>query len=370
MNRTSIVPILLIAVLLSACGGGQAAEGTVPPPATETVPAAATTSVPASATSASAEVLATATTTAEVSPTAAATRPPNAPDCTNSASFVADVTIPDNTEIVGGATFTKTWRIMNTGTCIWASDYTLTHYSDQIMNAPALVPLPLTYPGQTADISVELTAPNSIGTHRANFVISNPAGLIMKVNDDSRLWLIINVKTTAAATVAPTSPPAVATQPAAASPTTGSSSSGTGLVVATCGYSMDQTKLIDMLNAVNTYRSQSSMPAYNVNPKLAQAAQSHASDAACNQLTGHTGSNGTNIAQRVAAVGYVAAYVDENLYSSNPPRTAQEVVNLWVNDTADTHSRLNLVSDTYIEIGIGYASFNNTGYYVIVFASP
>ena len=363
MNRTSIIRMMLIAILLSACGS-QAPDATATSAATETL--AATSTAPATETLATTEV--TATTSPEAgTATPAATRPPNAPDCTNSASFVADVTIPDNTEIVGAETFTKTWRIMNTGTCIWASDYTLSHYSDQIMNAPASVPLPVTFPGQTADISVELTAPNSIGTHRANFVIQNPAGLIMSINDDSRLWLIINVRTTTAATAAPTS--AVATQ-AAATATTVGSSGGTGLVTATCGYALDQAKIIELLNAVNAYRSQSSMPAYPVNPKLAQAAQSHASDMACNQVTGHTSSNGSNIAQRVAATEYVAAFVDENVRVSNPPISGQAVVTAWVNDTADTHSRLNLVSDTYIEIGIGYAFFNNTGYYVIVFASP
>lgn len=361
MNRKSIIRIMLIVMILSACSS-QAPEGTATPPATETQ-AVPVTGVTATETLVTAEASATATATPELTATPAATRPPNAPDCTNSASFVADITIPDNTEIVGGETFTKTWRIMNTGTCIWASDYTLTHYSDQIMNAPASVPLPVTFPGQTADISVELTAPNSIGTHRANFVINNPAGLIMKINDDSRLWLIINVKTTTAATAAPT-------QPGVPTPTTASSSGGSGLVTATCGYALDQAKIIEVLNAVNAYRAQSSMFAYPVNPQLAQAAQSHASDMACNQLTAHTGSNGSNVAQRVAASGYVAAYVDENVLVNNPPLSGQDVVNLWVNDQIDTHSRLNLISDTYIEIGIGYAFFNNSGYYVIVFASP
>jgi uncharacterized protein YkwD len=363
MNRKSIIQMMLIVIVLSACNFQGQAPTATSAPATDTV-AAPVTNVTPTETLASAEASATSTTAPEVTATAIATRPPNAPDCTNSAAFVADVTIPDNTEVEGGAAFTKTWRIMNTGTCIWASDYTLSHYSDEIMNAPASVPLPVTFPGQTADISVELTAPNSIGVHRANFVIKNPTGLIMKVNEDSRLWLIINVKTTVAATAAPTS---LVTAP---TPTTASSSGGSGLVTATCGYALDQAKIIEVLNAVNAYRAQSSMFAYPVNPKLAQAAQSHASDMACNQLTGHTSSNGSNVAQRVAATSYVAAYVDENVRISTPPVSGQDVVNLWVNDTADTHSKLNLVSDTYIEIGIGYAFFNNTGYYVIVFASP
>ena len=363
MNRTSIIRMMLIVMVLSSCNFQAQGATATSAPATDTV-AAPVTNVPPTETVAPAEASVTSTTAPEsVTATAIATRPPNAPDCTNSASFVADVTIPDNTEVEGGATFTKTWRIMNTGTCIWASDYTLSHYSDEIMNAPASVPLPVTFPGQTADISVELTAPNSIGVHRANFVIKNATGLIMKVNEDSRLWLIINVKTTVAATAAPTSL-------VAATPTASSSSGSSGLATATCGATQDPTKIIEVLNAVNAYRAQSSMFAYPVNLKLAQAAQSHASDMACNQVTGHTGSNGSNVAQRVAATTYVAAYVDENFRISTPPVSGQDLVNLWVNDTADTHSKLNLVSDTYIEIGIGYAFFNNTGYYVIVFASP
>ena len=367
MNRKTIVHIIMLTVtLLSACSSQSSAETSTPTLAqTQSVPVTGVTPTETLPAATAAETAITSTATEDFTPTPAATRPPNAADCTNSASFVADITIPDNTEVPGGQTFTKTWRIMNTGTCVWAWDYTLSYYSEERMDAGAAVPLAVTYPGQVADISVELTAPNSIGVHRSNFVIKNPAGLIMKVNDDSRLWLIINVKTTVAATAAPTS------QTTAATPTTASSGgSSSGLANATCGYSLDQTKILELLSAVNAYRAQSSMFAYPVNPKLAQAAQSHASDMACNQLTGHTGSNGSNVAQRVAATGYVAAYVDENAYGSSPPLSAQEVVNLWVNDTADTHSKLNLVSDTYIEIGIGYALFNNSAYYVIVLASP
>jgi hypothetical protein len=41
------------------------------------------------------------------------------------------VTIPDNTNMVGGTTFTKTWRIGNNGTCVWGPTYSLSHYSDE-----------------------------------------------------------------------------------------------------------------------------------------------------------------------------------------------------------------------------------------------
>jgi len=271
------------------------------------------------------------------------------------------VTIPDNTEIVGGETFIKTWRILNTGTCIWASDYTLSHYSDERMNATGSVPLAITYPGQTLDISVPLTAPNTLGKHRGNFVIKNPAGLIMKIDSDSRLWLIIDVKTVTAATAA---------VGATVTPAGTNAGSGIGFANVTCAYTVDQTKLVEARNAINEYRAQFGMAAYKVDAQLVLAAQAHANDMACNNLFVHTGSNGSTIASRVAASGYTAAFVSENVYGSNPPLSGPDVVNWWINDKTDLNHNLNLVSDTFTEIGVGYAFFNNTGYYVIVFASP
>jgi uncharacterized protein YkwD len=106
-----------------------------------------------------------------------------------------------------------------------------------------------------------------------------------------------------------------------------------------------------------------------VDPLLAKAAQSHANDMACNNLNSHTGSNSSTIESRIAASGYKAAFSAENVYVSNPPATGQDAVNSWINNT-DTKIKLNLISDTFIDIGVGYASFNNSGYYVIVFGTP
>jgi uncharacterized protein YkwD len=161
----------------------------------------------------------------------------------------------------------------------------------------------------------------------------------------------------------------VATNVPVASATAGAG--GGGLVIATCGYSIDQSKLLEVINAVNAYRARSGgMSAYPVNPQLAQAAQAQASDMACNSLTDHTGSNGSTVESRVTATGYAFSFVRENVYNSNPPLSGQDVVNKWINDTTNTSNNLNLVSDTATEFGVGYAFFNNSGYYVIVFAAP
>jgi len=351
MIKKLFIVTILITLMVSGCNPQAATEPAVPTSTATITQAPAATELPISETPAVTDTPATEITPAGATPTAETPRPTNEPNCTNSAVFVSDVTIPDNTTVGVGTPFTKTWRVSNTGTCIWGADYTLTHYSDERMNAPASVPLAVTYPGQTADISVNLTAPNSTGNHRANFVIKNPAGLIMKVNDDSRLWLIINVTTDI------TNATAV-------------SGSGSGLVTATCAFSSEPANITETINAINAYRTENGLPAYTTNSQLARAAQAHANDMACNNLFGHTGSNGSTIQSRVTASGYVYSVTTENVYGSYPPLTGQGVVNWWKNDKTDLRHNRNLISDTYTEVGVGYSFFNNYGYYVVLFGTP
>lgn len=388
MIKKLFIVTALMALVLSACGGGQAGvetatvTATEAPVATELVsiteaPAITDTSAPPSP-----EISATSSTpAAPQTPTIDPSRPTNAPDCTNSAAFIADVTIPDNTNVAGGTTFTKTWRVSNTGTCIWGADYTLTYYSDERLGAPPSVPLSTTYPGQNTDISVDLVAPNSNGNHRGNFVIKNPAGLIMKIGDDSRLWVIINVTVTTAITptVTATAISNVATSATTAtvtvtvvgtSPTTAASSNSAGTTTATCAFTTDRAKLTEVINAVNAYRAQKGLPAYTVNAQLAQAAQRHANDIACHKLYVHTGSDGSTPQSRVKDTGYVAKSVSENVNGNYPPLDGEAVVNWWINDKGDVRHGQNLVSTTFKEIGVGYSFFDNYGFYALVFAQP
>ncbi|HET6597488.1 MAG TPA: CAP domain-containing protein [Anaerolineales bacterium] len=373
------------ALALSACSGGGATE----------LPASTASELPAATTPASVTEPPIATETAETpvtdtvsvtdmpatpltaTPTVGTPIPTNPPDCTNSALFVTDVTIPDNTNMVGGTTFTKTWRISNNGTCVWGPTYTLTHYSDERLGAPDSVPLGLTYPGSTLDISVDLVAPNTTGTHRGNFVIKNPEGLIMKVADDSRLWVIINVTSTSAPTVAIsatpfgfTSTPAGSVTPTATGPTPAQGSSSSNFTTASCAFTTDRTKLTEVITALNNYRAQKGLPAYTVNSKLAEAAQRHANDIACHKIYVHTGTDGSTARSRVTDTGYVAKSVSENVNGNYPPLSGQEAINWWINDKGDVRHGQNLISTTFTEIGVGYAFFDDYGFYAVVFAQP
>lgn len=117
------------------------------------------------------------------------------------ASWVADVTVQDGSVMRPGQDFTKTWRIRNTGTRPWGSGFTLAIFSGQRMNGPDSVPLPSAQPGQTVDVSVNLRAPETTGTHRSTWKPRDAAGQWF----DYAQWAEIVVR--------PATPPPPATLP-------------------------------------------------------------------------------------------------------------------------------------------------------------
>lgn len=105
------------------------------------------------------------------------------------ADFVADVTINDGAEITAGTSFTKTWRVKNSGTCAWTTSYQLVFASGTQMGAPAAVSFPSAVnPGQTMDISVSMVAPAAPNTYTGNWKLRNAAG-----QDFSSVYVMIKV---------------------------------------------------------------------------------------------------------------------------------------------------------------------------------
>lgn len=97
----------------------------------------------------------------------------------DTAHFVKDVTVPDNTEFAPGATFVKTWRLKNTGTCAWTTAYSTVFIKGDKMGAPDAVTMPQNVPpGSEVDISVPLQAPNTPGVYRGDWKLRNASGQI------------------------------------------------------------------------------------------------------------------------------------------------------------------------------------------------
>ena len=112
------------------------------------------------------------------SPTPTEELQPTAEEGCNVAVFVLDVTVPDKTKFYPDVKFTKTWRLLNNGTCTWTTDYKVYYYSGDQMSGPdiqrlASVPVP---PGKTIDISVVLRAPLKPGTYKGSWALKDAAG--------------------------------------------------------------------------------------------------------------------------------------------------------------------------------------------------
>lgn len=113
----------------------------------------------------------------------------------DSAKFVDDVTIPDDTSFTPGTTFTKTWRIKNTGSCTWTTGYAVVFDSGTSMGGPASKPLTGSVaPEQTVDISVDLKAPDTANTYKGNWKLRNASGVIFGIGSDNKpFWVQIKV---------------------------------------------------------------------------------------------------------------------------------------------------------------------------------
>jgi len=109
------------------------------------------------------------------------------------ATFESDVTFPDGSVVAPGQTFTKVWQLRNTGLIRWTGRY-LTRVNSTPCQAPDMVPIPVTDPGNPVRIEVPVTASESPahckifwkmtdGERRILFPDKNPIFLDVVVRD-------------------------------------------------------------------------------------------------------------------------------------------------------------------------------------------
>jgi hypothetical protein len=116
-------------------------------------------------------------------------------DPCNRGGFVDDITIPDGTEMDPGETFTKTWRLRNTGSCTWTSDYKLAFDSGDPLGAPAMVNLPgiNVSPDQIVDVSVNFTAPTTPGNYKSNWKLRSNTGEIFGIGTNANISFFVEI---------------------------------------------------------------------------------------------------------------------------------------------------------------------------------
>lgn len=277
---------------------------------------------------------------------------PVQPDCVDQATFVKDVTIPDGQLFEPNVSFTKTWRLVNSGTCTWGSGYQLVHAGGDIMNGNLSNPIPLVAPGESVDISIEMTSPNRFGEKIGHWLLENAAGQQFGTGLPAigQLWVQINIVSPSSGS-APTPPP---------------SSEG-------CAIQFDSDYESQILTLINQARATNGLTTVSMNSQLSAAALAHSTDMACNGFVDHVGSDGSTWLDRVAEQGYAnAALARENIYVGDPAfgGTAQGAFEWWMN--SQVH-RDNILYTQVREIGIAYVYLPGSafgGYYTLVLAWP
>ena len=255
--------------------------------------------------------------------------------CTDGAILLRDVTIPDDTRLDAGESFTKTWEFQNTGTCQWTG-YIIEFSSGDQMDAPLSAPVADTPLNGKVQVSVELTAPTVDGRYTGYFSLLNSNGETVSIGTEKTFWVRFIVGTYAANSVSS----GIITTP-----------SGNCVFGPNAGY------VSEIVSLINAARADAGLPALTVSPQLAAFAQAHAEDMAYNNFLSHDGSNGT-FTERMMSFG-----VFSEILAIGTPQNAM------VQWQRDEHWDFVLNANA-TQIGVGYA-YNSCsdygGYFTVDF---
>ncbi|HEX6304778.1 MAG TPA: NBR1-Ig-like domain-containing protein [Anaerolineales bacterium] len=221
--------VVMVFIAAMACGILQPAQPSIPDTGalytqaaqtviaqiTEAAPVATMTSISVSATNTAVppsntpEPTATPTEVPTGTPTASQVPPTNTPVPTNTptrtptptpipclwAKFVDDVTVEEDTIFTSNAIFTKIWLVRNMGTCTWNDEFDLVFDGGDRMG-PKVFDFPdgRVRPGESVEISAELTAPDDEGRQRSFWMLKSDRGDVFGVGEDGEDPLTMQIR--------------------------------------------------------------------------------------------------------------------------------------------------------------------------------
>jgi LysM repeat protein len=121
----------------------------------------------------------------------------------------------------------------------------------------------------------------------------------------------------------------------------------------------------EILQLINNFRASQGLPPFQYNGTLAIAAQSHATWMAQNVIYSHTGAGGSSPLSRATAAGY-SGYVVENIVGGWQMSPRQGLI--WWQNSPVHHNTL--VTSSYPQAGVGFASNGTENMYVLVVGRP
>ena len=97
----------------------------------------------------------------------------------DNAAFIKDVTVPEKPVTVfwQKERFTKTWKIENSGTTTWNTDYKLIYYDGAFLTETTVISiLKPVEPGTQVELSVKMVAPDALGSYTSYWKMINDKG--------------------------------------------------------------------------------------------------------------------------------------------------------------------------------------------------
>ena len=120
-----------------------------------------------------------------------------------------------------------------------------------------------------------------------------------------------------------------------------------------------------VFDLVNAERAKAGLAPFTADARLDLAAQRHSEDQAAHNTMSHTGSDGSNMGQRIERAGFPWRRAAENVAFGQ--RTPADVVAAWMNSEGHRNNILSV--NTHLGVGLAYSA-SGAPYWTQVFATP
>lgn len=238
------------------------------------------------------------------------------------------------------------------------------------MELPTPTPIPLDLPSGTA-LNYSVRPGDSIAAIALKFRSTEDAIIEKNKLENANAIQVGQILIVPANLVTPEPtrlPPTEASAVGTPSATPASSAQGTKPAPANCDFQENKDIVAQIFELVNNERVTQGLTPLTENPKLSAAALVHASDMACNSFLKEVGSDGSTPEERVAAQGYTASLVLQEIHAQPPEYggDGQAAFDAWMGGTT-------LLNPNATEVGIAYAYSKDSalgGYYTIILAKP